>query len=151
TPGPTPTPEPTTPPEPTTTTEPTTTPEPTTAAPVTVMKERLIGDVDLNGSVTINDALEILKYLAKLASALDDQGIGYLNALTMYTNPTDDAVPTINDALQVLKFLAKLESTAGKMLQYYEIETVPYPPDVSDVIDTSDFAETSSVPPEVHS
>ena len=50
-------------------------------------------DTTASGSPDIGDALEILRYLAKLPSDYDDSGIS----------------PTINDALCVLKVLAKLE------------------------------------------
>jgi hypothetical protein len=69
---------------------------------------RLIGDVDCNGSVTINDALEILKFLAKLSSEIDQGGNNRKNAIIL-----GGESPTINDALEILKFLAKLESLAG--------------------------------------
>jgi hypothetical protein len=49
------------------------------------------GDVDGDGSITINDALEILKYLAGLESAVDFEA-------------------TIDDALEILKHLAGLPS-----------------------------------------
>jgi hypothetical protein len=50
------------------------------------------GDVDGDGSITINDALEILKYLAGLESAVDFEA-------------------TIDDALEILKYLAGLPNT----------------------------------------
>ncbi|MCL1867316.1 MAG: hypothetical protein FWF82_07900, partial [Oscillospiraceae bacterium] len=87
----------------------------TTTKPLT---KRLVGDVDLNGSVTINDALEVLKYLAKLSSELDNKGEGFLNALVTEDNPDESMSPTINDALEILKFLAKLDSKAGKLVDY---------------------------------
>jgi hypothetical protein len=57
----------------------------------------------------INDALEILKYLAKLPSPINDD----VNARAA-ANITQPGLgnPTINDALEILKFLAKLSSPA---------------------------------------
>jgi hypothetical protein len=50
------------------------------------------GDIDGDGSITINDALEILKYLAGLENVVE----------------IDE--PTIDDALEILKYLAGLPS-----------------------------------------
>ncbi|MCL1866932.1 MAG: hypothetical protein FWF82_05940, partial [Oscillospiraceae bacterium] len=59
--------------------------------------------------VTINSALEILKYLAKLDSTTVKIGTAsWSNALIV---DKDAEKPTINDALDVLKYLAKLESS----------------------------------------
>ncbi|MCL1866491.1 MAG: pectate lyase [Oscillospiraceae bacterium] len=69
---------------------------------------RLVGDVDCNGTVTINDALEILKHLAKLSSEIDNGGNNRKNAIIL-----GGESPTINDALEILKYLAKLESKVG--------------------------------------
>jgi hypothetical protein len=77
----------------------TTTTSESTTIPAT---ERLNGDVDGNGIVTINDALEILKYLAKLPSSLDAPDSKQAACIV------SESAPTINDALEVLKKLAKL-------------------------------------------
>jgi len=53
------------------------------------------GDVNGDGVININDALEILKFLAGVASVVTEQP-GAANA------------PTINDALEILKRLAGL-------------------------------------------
>jgi hypothetical protein len=66
--------------------------------------------VDLNERITINDALEILKYLAKLDSVLNNDPVAMRNALIL--NP-EASSPSIGDALEILKHLAKLESLAG--------------------------------------
>jgi hypothetical protein len=62
-------------------------------------------------SITINDALEILKYLAKLDSVLTlgDTYITAENAMraAKIVDP-NGARPTISDALEILKYLAKL-------------------------------------------
>jgi hypothetical protein len=72
--------------------------------------QRLLGDADLNERITINDALEILKFLAKLDSVLNDDPLSMKNSLIL--NP-DASSPSIGDALEILKFLAKLDSEAG--------------------------------------
>jgi hypothetical protein len=54
------------------------------------------GDVNGDGVVNIADALEILKFLAKLDSAVHV--------------PSGTSPPTINDALEILKYLAKLDN-----------------------------------------
>jgi hypothetical protein len=65
----------------------------------------LLGDADLSGKVDISDALEILKYLARLDSTLNHSYEAWLNSLIV----SDDA-PGIRDALEILRFLAKLDS-----------------------------------------
>jgi GH35 family endo-1,4-beta-xylanase len=76
----------------------------------TAPARRLLGDTDLNERITINDALEVLKFLAKLDSVLNDNADAMANALIL--NPSASA-PVIGDALEILKFLAKLDSKAG--------------------------------------
>ncbi|MCL1866437.1 MAG: hypothetical protein FWF82_03400, partial [Oscillospiraceae bacterium] len=73
-----------------------------------VTPPRRLGDVIGNGSVTISDALEVLKYLAKLTSELDNPES--LNAALILPASQKSKIPTINDALEILKYLAKLES-----------------------------------------
>ncbi|MCL1867035.1 MAG: cellulase family glycosylhydrolase, partial [Oscillospiraceae bacterium] len=78
------------------------------------------GDVVGNGSITINDALEILKYLAKLESVINTEPAAKIAATGASRGGSiadkgglDNrgvAVPTINDALEILKHLAKLDS-----------------------------------------
>jgi hypothetical protein len=82
-----------------------TTSETTTSAPD---EPRLLGDTDGNGVISINDALEVLKHLAKLTSTLDESPTNMLNAIIV-----SEGSPTINDALEILKYLAKLDSKAG--------------------------------------
>ena len=66
-----------------------------------------LGDVNNDGSVTINDDLEILKYLAKLDNAIDGNEKAKKSALICDPNAP---APSINDALEILKYLAKLQS-----------------------------------------
>ncbi|MCL1866423.1 MAG: hypothetical protein FWF82_03330 [Oscillospiraceae bacterium] len=66
------------------------------------VNSRKLGDIDGDGNVDINDALNILKYLAKLDCAVSENDCNYSSALI-----TSD-IPTINDALEILKKLAKL-------------------------------------------
>ncbi|MCL1866794.1 MAG: leucine-rich repeat protein, partial [Oscillospiraceae bacterium] len=63
------------------------------------------GDVLGNGTISVNDALEILKYLAKLPSEIEVTPDSLKAACI-----TGEETPTINDALEILKCLAKLES-----------------------------------------
>jgi len=67
------------------------------------------GDVIGNGEVSIMDALEILKLLAKLPNSIspDTSGGKALRASLLASQPTAQA-PVILDALEVLKHLAKL-------------------------------------------
>jgi hypothetical protein len=96
---------PTTTPTPTTTTLATTTT--TTPTPTAKEDEFLLGDVNGDGKVDIKDALEILKYLAKLPSVLDDGGNAVKNAL-VYDPGMEN--PTMLDVIEILKHLAKLPS-----------------------------------------
>ena len=66
---------------------------------------RRLGNVTGSDDVTINDALEILKYLAKLPSNIENNSCNRAAALICDSKATD---PTINDALEILKKLAKL-------------------------------------------
>jgi hypothetical protein len=71
--------------------------------------ERKLGDVDGNDRITINDALEILKFLAKLDSEIHQINNPHaFNAARI--NTPGEGLPTINDALEILKHLAKLDS-----------------------------------------
>ena len=63
------------------------------------------GDVLGTGKVTINDALEILRYLAKLESEVESKTLAWNAAVIV-----SDEKPTINDALEILRYLAKLTS-----------------------------------------
>ncbi|MCL1865867.1 MAG: CotH kinase family protein [Oscillospiraceae bacterium] len=81
------------------------------------------GDVLGNGNIGINDALEILKYLAKLNSTISTEsksriaatgasrgtGIGSFTSISANLE-NKDVFPGINDALEILKYLAKLTS-----------------------------------------
>jgi hypothetical protein len=71
----------------------------------------LLGDLSEKGSLAIGDALEILKYLAKLDSAVSPNNPIAWDAARIIT--PGQGAPTINDALEVLKHLAKLDSKAG--------------------------------------
>jgi hypothetical protein len=83
---------------------------PQTTAPATTggTPAQRLGDVDDNGRITINDALEILKFLAKLDSVISPGNAAFQAALIAST-----ATPNINDALEILKHLAKLDSRLG--------------------------------------
>jgi hypothetical protein len=60
------------------------------------------GDVDGDGVVTIEDAVEILRYLAKVESAVDKSLLAYKAACV-----TGGESPTIKDALEIMRNLTK--------------------------------------------
>jgi hypothetical protein len=64
-----------------------------------------MGDVDLDGKVTIEDAIEILKQIVGLANVIDGNPAALERALV-----TGEEIPAINDALEILKFLVDLDS-----------------------------------------
>ena len=64
------------------------------------------GDVDGNGSVTIADALEILKYLAGMTSVVSEVNPEAWNVARI----TGEDTPVIADALEILKLLARMSS-----------------------------------------
>jgi hypothetical protein len=70
-----------------------------------------MGDLTRKGTVTIADALEILKFLAKLESVVSADNPIAWDAARIMTPGIGS--PAIGDALEVLKHLAKLESKAG--------------------------------------
>jgi len=67
-----------------------------------------LGDANGDGFITIIDALEILKYLARL-----DNHIIHTGSLSYSASCIVNDSPAIMDVLEVLKFLAKLESKVG--------------------------------------
>jgi len=71
--------------------------------------ELLYGDVDGNGVVNINDALEILKFLAGISNLVDDDEIARQRSQILPASK-DAKKPQIGDALEILKFLAGLPS-----------------------------------------
>jgi hypothetical protein len=96
---------PTTTTQPTTTTSsPTTTTPPTTTTTSTAMPPFTPAIAD--GNPTIGDALEILKYLAKLPNTINNGALS----------------PTIDDALEVLRYLAKLPSVFGNKIKPVSLE-----------------------------
>jgi hypothetical protein len=87
-------------------------PDETASAPETTAEppvERVFGDVDGNGVVTIVDALEILMYLAGMASALDQpDNFDAARAIT------GGEKPTIVDALEILMYLAGMDGVLSE-------------------------------------
>jgi hypothetical protein len=77
-----------------------------TAETTEPVQERKLGDITGNNRVTISDALEILKYLAKLQDSVLFTDPAAIQFALIKGTP----LPTINDALEILKFLAKLPS-----------------------------------------
>jgi len=75
----------------------------------TFVRGRILPGDDRN--VVIGDALEILKYLAKMDSALSGgSGSRAWNAALILPNSRANDKPAIGDALEILKKLAKMDS-----------------------------------------
>ncbi|MCL1866389.1 MAG: hypothetical protein FWF82_03150 [Oscillospiraceae bacterium] len=64
---------------------------------------RAVGDVDGDGVITIQDAVEIMRYLAKLKSDIDNNDFAYKAACVRGGDS-----PGIKDALAIMKILAKV-------------------------------------------
>jgi hypothetical protein len=89
---------------------------PVTTATTVNQNDFLLGDVNGDGKVDISDALEILKYLAKLPSVFDDSAkVGNALKASLICDP-QASKPVIGDALEILKHLAKLPSVVGEKL-----------------------------------
>jgi len=84
------------------------------------VSERL-GRVCGDTSITISDALEILKFLARLDSVIDDCYEAFHAARI-----TGAVKPTIDDALDVLKYLANIPSVLNPDPPPPETPSVPY-------------------------
>jgi hypothetical protein len=77
----------------------------------TATQPRLLGDITNTGKVEIGDALETLKYLAKLDSVLTHSDTDFQTMMSArILNPVPNGVITIGDTLEILKNLAKLDS-----------------------------------------
>ena len=74
----------------------------------------LIGDVNNDGIVTVNDALEILKYLAELRNEVDRRPIARVHS-TITPESKIAGVPSMNDALEILKALSGLPSQVTRL------------------------------------
>jgi hypothetical protein len=72
------------------------------------------GDVTGTGAISIDDALEILKYLAGLDSVIATDPKAF-NASRI----TGDVAPTISDALEILKYLAGMNDELVHYRWYY--------------------------------
>lgn len=86
------------------TTEPTTAPQPTTEPTTAPSKRILIGDVDLDGAITISDSTLIQKYCVGLTSLTSDQLIA--------ADCDKDGVVGIKDATNVQKYVASMDEYA---------------------------------------
>ncbi|MCL1866505.1 MAG: DUF5050 domain-containing protein, partial [Oscillospiraceae bacterium] len=75
-----------------------------------------LGDVDGDGVVTVSDALEILKYLAKLPDNVITKGGKGSPAWNSAIIKGGDA-PSIGDALEILKKLAKLDNSIDNLAE----------------------------------
>lgn len=107
--------------QPTTSVQPTTA-QPTTAQPTTApIGKVLIGDVNLDGRITVDDATEAQRYLADMIS-LSSKAL--IAADTDGLNGTD-----ITDVTRIMFYLVGLTAQSGKCGQYYgdEVETTVPP------------------------
>ncbi len=88
-----------------TTTQPTTsqpaTTQPSTTQPVTEPSNRiLIGDVDLNGTITVCDSTEVQKYIASISTLSDEALIA--------ADVNKDSVISVKDATMIQAYIVKL-------------------------------------------
>ena len=83
-----------------TTTQPATT-QPSTTQPVTEPSNRiLIGDVDLNGTITVCDSTEVQKYIANISTLSDEALIA--------ADVNKDSVISVKDATMIQAYIVKL-------------------------------------------
>ena len=73
------------------------------------------GDIDGNGTVAIADALEILKYLAKMNSMVSESNQAAFQAALITPASQAAGKPAIADVLEILKHLAKMTSLVPKV------------------------------------
>ncbi|MCL2036604.1 MAG: hypothetical protein FWG83_04365 [Oscillospiraceae bacterium] len=71
------------------------------------------GDVDGNGQISIADALEILKHLAGMSSALGNNTASRNAALVTVASQQANK-PVISDVLEILKHLARMNSVLSQ-------------------------------------
>lgn len=82
------------------TTEPTTT-QPSTTQPVTEPSNRiLIGDVDLNGTITVCDSTEVQRYIVNISTLSDEALIA--------ADVNKDSVISVKDATMIQAYIVKL-------------------------------------------
>lgn len=82
------------------TTQPSTT-QPSTTQPVTEPSNRiLIGDVDLNGTITVCDSTEVQKYIANISTLSDEALIA--------ADVNKDSVISVKDATMIQAYIVKL-------------------------------------------
>lgn len=86
---------------PTTTVQPTTATQPATTQPVTEPSNRiLIGDVDLNGTITISDSTEAQRYISHISTLSDDALIA--------ADVNKDSVISVKDATMIQAYVVKI-------------------------------------------
>lgn len=73
---------------------------------ITDFENNPIGDVDLDGEITVNDVTAVQKYLAGMISLTDDQ--------LKWADTTGDGNIDINDATHLQKYLAGYSTVLGK-------------------------------------
>jgi hypothetical protein len=67
-----------------------------------------MGDVDLSGKVDMNDAVQVLMYLAKLPCIINDDDMGNESFHIARINGKDK--PILDDGVQIIMAVAKLSS-----------------------------------------
>jgi hypothetical protein len=77
------------------------------AGTCTICGFRRLGDVNGDGSVTVQDALQILRFIVGLSSVIRPNTPAWTAALIADANA---ARPSVSDALQILRFVVRLPS-----------------------------------------
>jgi hypothetical protein len=91
-----------------------TTPEAETAASPTETTSsanppiEILGDVNGNGIIDIGDAVEILRYLAGMTNAIENNPQAFQAALVV--SPREGRLPNISDVVEILRYLAGMSS-----------------------------------------
>ena len=115
-------------------TKPTVPTEPTTAPPTTQPYERiLIGDVDNNGEITIDDATDVQKYLADLQNLSD-------KALLAADTDGMDGID-ISDVTRIMFYIADMKDRSGNCGKYIGGSVDPTTPSTAPVSDNYIYAK----------
>lgn len=115
-------------------TKPTVPTEPTTAPPTTQPYERiLIGDVDNNGEITIDDATDVQKYLADLQNLSD-------KALLAADTDGMDGID-ISDVTRIMFYIADMKDRSGNCGKYIGGSVDPTTPSTAPISDNYIYAK----------
>lgn len=75
-----------------------------------------MGDVNLDGKISLEDAVEIIMFLARLpGNMVDKQEQSRLNSLILNQSQTSGK-PSLNDAVQIVMKIAKLPNKLDERL-----------------------------------